>query len=288
MASGLRAALLDEEPWATGAEGRRDAVIAGLLFMGGMRRSEVRCRRRGRRADRVLVTVGRSKRIWRARPKDVRFVEGRLRLRPPDPDPYRPWRAQPARLPADAAEQPATAQIGQPRRPPPLAWTPAAARPAPADPAHRGRERPRVQRPLPAGRPPEVCALLAADPRPRLQPRPLHHGEGRPRHRLTGGSSTSAIGVSSRRTSGPRSPPSSTASPASPPPAIGVTARLSASDGQRFAMPQKVLQASGEDLRAGTENRRDHQRAPDQPFPGAPAVKRARRPSENRSVGGSR
>ena len=41
----------------------------------------------------------------------------------------------------------------------------------------------------------------------------------------TGGSSTSAIGVSSRRTSAPRSPPSSTASPASTPPAIGATAR---------------------------------------------------------------
>ena len=45
----------------------------------------------------------------------------------------------------------------------------------------------------------------------------------------TGGSSTSAIGGSSRRTSAPRAPPSSTASPASRPPAIGVTASRRAS-----------------------------------------------------------
>ena len=55
-------------------------------------------------------------------------------------------------------------------------------------PAHRGRERPRVQRPLPAagraGRPRRGLRAAGRDPRPRLQPRPLHHGEGRPRHRL--------------------------------------------------------------------------------------------------------
>ena len=77
-----------------------------------------------------------------------------------------------------------------------------------------GRSASRVER-RPAG----------GDTLPRLQPRPLHHGEGRPRHRLTGGSSTSATGVSSRRTSAPRWPPSSTASPASTPPATGATAR---------------------------------------------------------------
>ena len=58
----------------------------------------------------------------------------------------------------------------------------------------------------------------------------------------TSGSSTSATGVSSRRTSGPRSPPSSTASPASTPPANWGGGTTSARDGQRFAMPQKVLQ----------------------------------------------
>ena len=52
----------------------------------------------------------------------------------------------------------------------------------------------------------------------------------------------SATGVSSRRTSAPRSPPSSTASPASTPPAIGANGTSSASAGQRVAMPRKVLQ----------------------------------------------
>ena len=92
------------------------------------------------------------------------------------------------RLKTDAAEQPDPAQSDR------LAeLTPLAGRPQPHDPAgrpaHRGRERPRVQRPLPAtrgaaGRPRGGVRAARRDPRPRLQPRPLHHGEGRPRHRL--------------------------------------------------------------------------------------------------------
>ena len=75
--------------------------------------------------------------------------------------------------------------------------------------------------------PGEVCALLAAI---------LAHGcnlglsastpwRRSPPTSPTEGSRTSVTGVSSRRTSAPRSPPSSMASPASTPPAIGATAR---------------------------------------------------------------
>ena len=69
----------------------------------------------------------------------------------------------------------------------------------------------------------------------------------------TGGSSTSATGVSSRRTSGPRSPPSSTASPASTPPATGATARRRPATGS--ASPCRRRCCSGPTARASTTSR---------------------------------
>ena len=61
--------------------GRLDAVIAGLLFMAGMRRSEVSARRWADVADAadgdgVLVTVRRSKTNQEGEVRDVRFVKG--------------------------------------------------------------------------------------------------------------------------------------------------------------------------------------------------------------------
>ena len=61
--------------------GRLDAVIAGLLFMGGMRRSEVSALRWADLAiaahvDGVLVTVRRGKTNQEGETKDVRFVKG--------------------------------------------------------------------------------------------------------------------------------------------------------------------------------------------------------------------
>ena len=69
--------------------GRLDAVIAGLLFMAGMRRSEVSARRWADVADAadgdgVLVTVRRSKTNQEDEVRDVRFREGRRRPRDPD------------------------------------------------------------------------------------------------------------------------------------------------------------------------------------------------------------
>ena len=61
--------------------GRLDAVIAGLLFMAGMRRSEVSALRWDAVADAadgdgVLVTVRRSKTNQEGETRDVRFVKG--------------------------------------------------------------------------------------------------------------------------------------------------------------------------------------------------------------------
>ena len=61
--------------------GRLDAVIAGLLFMAGMRRSEVSALRwadvvDAAAADRVLVTVRRSKTNQEGETRDVGFVKG--------------------------------------------------------------------------------------------------------------------------------------------------------------------------------------------------------------------
>ena len=60
--------------------GRLDAVIAGLLFMAGMRRSEVSALRwsdvvDATEGDSVLVTVRRSKTNQEGKTKDVRFVK---------------------------------------------------------------------------------------------------------------------------------------------------------------------------------------------------------------------
>ena len=61
--------------------GRLDAVIAGLLFMAGMRRSEVAALRwidvaGAADGDGILVTVRRSKTNQEGDVKDVRFVKG--------------------------------------------------------------------------------------------------------------------------------------------------------------------------------------------------------------------
>ena len=61
--------------------GRLDAVIAGLLFMGGMRRSEVSALRwadvdDAADGDGVLVTVRRGKTNQEGETRDVRFVKG--------------------------------------------------------------------------------------------------------------------------------------------------------------------------------------------------------------------
>ena len=62
------------------ARGRTDAVIAGLLFMGGMRRSEVAALRWADVADTgdadgILVTIRRSKTNQEGETNDVRFVK---------------------------------------------------------------------------------------------------------------------------------------------------------------------------------------------------------------------
>ena len=62
------------------ARGRTDAVIAGLLFMGGMRRSEVAALRwadvaDAGDADGILVTIRRSKTNQEGETNDVRFVK---------------------------------------------------------------------------------------------------------------------------------------------------------------------------------------------------------------------
>ena len=69
--------------------GRVDAVIAGLLFMAGMRRSEVSALRRSdviesTDGDGMLVTVRRSKTNQEGEVNDVRFVKDGVRARPPD------------------------------------------------------------------------------------------------------------------------------------------------------------------------------------------------------------
>ena len=61
--------------------GRLDAVIAGLLFMAGMRRSEVAALRWADLAevpggDGILVAVGRGKTNQAGEAADVRFVKG--------------------------------------------------------------------------------------------------------------------------------------------------------------------------------------------------------------------
>lgn len=62
------------------ARGRLDAVIAGLLFMAGLRRSEVAALRwadvaDSADADGLLVTVGQSKTNQAGEARDVRFVK---------------------------------------------------------------------------------------------------------------------------------------------------------------------------------------------------------------------
>ena len=70
------------ESWEVALErGRRDAVIAGLLFMGGMRRSEVAALRwadvdDAADGDGALVTVRRGKTNQEGETRDVRFVKG--------------------------------------------------------------------------------------------------------------------------------------------------------------------------------------------------------------------
>ena len=69
--------------------GRLDAVIAGLLFMAGMRRSEVSALRWANVVDATdgygtLVTVRRSKTNQEGEVNDVRFVKGRRGARAPD------------------------------------------------------------------------------------------------------------------------------------------------------------------------------------------------------------
>ena len=62
------------------ARGRLDAVLAGLLFMGGLRRSEVSARRwadveDAGDADGILVTVRRSKTNQMGKTSDVRYLK---------------------------------------------------------------------------------------------------------------------------------------------------------------------------------------------------------------------
>ena len=71
------------------ARGRLDAVIAGLLFMGGMRRSEVSALRwadvaAAGDADGILVTVRRSKTNQEGEDERRAVREGRRRARHPD------------------------------------------------------------------------------------------------------------------------------------------------------------------------------------------------------------
>ena len=69
--------------------GRLDAVIAGLLFMAGMRRSEVSALRwadvvDSTDGDGILVTVRRSKTNQEGEVNDVRFVKDGVARAPPD------------------------------------------------------------------------------------------------------------------------------------------------------------------------------------------------------------
>ncbi len=89
--------------------------------------------------------------------------------------------------------------------------------------------------------PGDVCGPARRGHRRRLQPRPLHHGEGRPRHRLQAAQVRQRLASRRGEPAGrarrhrPRHLPPRRRRPLGD----GTT---SASDGQRFAMPQKVLQ----------------------------------------------
>ena len=90
--------------------GRLDAVIAGLLFMAGMRRSEVSALRwadvvDSTDGDGILVTVRRSKTNQEGEVNDVRFVKDGV-ARPPDT----------ARHDESGAERPRGAVVGADRR----------------------------------------------------------------------------------------------------------------------------------------------------------------------------
>ena len=101
--------------------GRLDAVIAGFLFMAGMRRSEVNALRWADVADAadgdgVLVTVRRSKTNQEGETRDVRFVKDGCRPRPPDPAGRRePGAGRPCRA-ALAADGGAAVCAGGPGR----------------------------------------------------------------------------------------------------------------------------------------------------------------------------
>ena len=78
--SNLAAVLATGPPAAAAQRGRLDAVIAGLLFMAGMRRSEVSALRwadvvESTDGDGMLVTVRRSKTNPEGEVNDVRFVK---------------------------------------------------------------------------------------------------------------------------------------------------------------------------------------------------------------------
>ena len=71
---------MEEAGPAPAARGRLDAVIAGLLFMGGLRRSEVAALRwadvaDAGDADGILVTVRRSKTNQVGETSDVRYLK---------------------------------------------------------------------------------------------------------------------------------------------------------------------------------------------------------------------
>ena len=77
-----RARSTDLLRWPAFGRGRLDAVIAGLLFIAGMRRSEVSalrwadCHRRGRRRSSSPSAAARRTRTREGEVMDVRFVEG--------------------------------------------------------------------------------------------------------------------------------------------------------------------------------------------------------------------
>ena len=98
------------------------------------------------------------------------------------------------------------------------------------------------QRRREAGRPRGGVRAARRDPRPRLQPRPLHHGEGRARHRLQAAQVRQRLASRRGEPAGRARRHRPTASPASTPPVHWGDGTTSASDGQRFVMPQKVLQ----------------------------------------------
>ena len=95
--------------------GRTDAVIAGLLFMGGLRRSEVSALRWADVADAgdgdgILVTVRRSKTNQEGETRDVRFVkDGAARA-------IRTLRAATSPEPADRVVPPSAEAAGIERR----------------------------------------------------------------------------------------------------------------------------------------------------------------------------